>query len=100
MNDLSQRVQAFLGAYAGDAPVPESVVEIVGALESERRRLVESGTRERLLTKATVFMVREYGVPATMVDEDCADRWHERLGLLATFIDEICSPDSASENSK
>lgn len=39
MDDLSQRVQAFLDAYTGDAPVPESVVEIVGDLENERRRL-------------------------------------------------------------
>ena len=41
MDDLSQRVRAFLDAYAGDAPVPESVVEIVGDLENARRKLFD-----------------------------------------------------------
>ena len=41
MDDLSQRVQAFLDAYAGNAPESESVVEIVGDLENDRRRLAE-----------------------------------------------------------
>lgn len=30
MNDLSQRVQAFLDAYAGDAPTDETVETVLG----------------------------------------------------------------------
>lgn len=46
-----------------------------------------------MLERATQFMVREYGVPAQMVDEDCRDRWHERLGLLAEFITDLGLPE-------
>lgn len=55
MDDLSRRVQAFLDAYAGDAPVPESVVEIVGELENERRRLSDLCDRARRLLGVCTF---------------------------------------------
>ena len=45
-------------------------------------------TLEQLQVLARDFMVREYGAPSSL-DEESRDRWHEKLGLLVSFIHEV-----------
>lgn len=45
-------------------------------------------SRAQLQNLAIEFMVREYGKPTDM-DSDARDLWHERLGLLSSFICEV-----------
>lgn len=47
-----------------------------------------SHSREELHDAALRFMRNHYGLPE-LNDQEARDRWHERLGLLVVFVEEM-----------
>lgn len=87
MDDLSHRVQAFLDAYAGDAPTPESVVEIVGDLENDRRRLLASAVTDeerKSLIQYHSFHGRQMPDPYGAYHRERAKMWESQISAGAS----------------